>query len=68
MRLMEQQATQQEPPVGWQERIGLLAPSTWSAEVLYPDTARALTGALVLLLFAAVCAAAAVAVLRARDV
>jgi ABC-2 type transport system permease protein len=68
VRMLQQQMTQQEPGVSWQERIGLLAPSTWSAEVLYPDTTRALTGALVLLLFAVVCAAGSVAVLRTRDV
>jgi ABC-2 type transport system permease protein len=59
---------QQEATVSWQERIGLLAPSTWSAEMLYPDAGRALLGALVLLCFAVVCTAGAVGVLRARDV
>ncbi len=68
MRMLQQQATGEPSAVGWQERIGLLSPSTWSSEILYPDTARALTGAVALLLFAAVCAAGAVAVLRARDV
>jgi ABC-type transport system involved in multi-copper enzyme maturation permease subunit len=68
VRMVQQQMAEQEPSVSWQERIGLLAPSTWSAEVLYPDTTRALTGALVLLLFAVACAAGAVAVLRTRDV
>lgn len=68
MRMLREQMTHQEFPVGWQERLGLLAPSTWSSEVLYPDVSRALTGALVLLVFAVACAVGAVAVLRARDV
>jgi ABC-type transport system involved in multi-copper enzyme maturation permease subunit len=68
MRMVQQQMTEQEHAVNWQERIGLLAPSTWSAEVLYPDVRRALTGALVLFLFSLFCAAGAVGVLRTRDV
>jgi len=68
MRMVQEQMTHQELPVTWQERIGLLAPSTWSSELLYPDFTRAMTGALVLLLFALASAAAAVAVLRTRDV
>lgn len=67
MRMVQEQMTHQEAPVTWQERFGLLAPSTWSSELLYPDATRALTGALVLLLFAAASAAASVAVLRTRD-
>jgi ABC-2 type transport system permease protein len=67
MRMLQEQMTRQASPVTWQERIGLLAPSTWSSELLYPDVTRALTGALVLLLFAAASAAASVAVLRTRD-
>jgi ABC-2 type transport system permease protein len=59
---------QQESAASWQERIGLLAPSTWSAEMLYPEVGRALTGAGVLLAFAVLCTAGAVGVLRARDV
>jgi ABC-2 type transport system permease protein len=68
MRTLQEQVEHRELGVSWQERIGLLAPSTWSAEVLYPDISRALTGALVLFLFAAACAAVAVVVLRTRDV
>ena len=68
MRNLQEQLSHQPVAVGWQERVGLLAPSTWSSELLYPDAGRALTGALALLLFAAFCAAGAVAVLRARDV
>jgi ABC-2 type transport system permease protein len=68
VRMVQQQLTQQESSAGWQERIGLLAPSTWSAELLYPDVRRALTGALALLLFSLFCAAGAVGVLRTRDV
>jgi ABC-2 type transport system permease protein len=68
MRTVQEQVAHQELPVGWQERVGLLAPSTWSAEVLYPDVTRSLTGALVLVLFAVACAAASVVVLRTRDV
>jgi ABC-type transport system involved in multi-copper enzyme maturation permease subunit len=68
MRMVQDQMTHQESGVSWQERIGLLAPSTWSAELLYPDVTRALTGALVLLLFALACGAGAVAVLRTRDI
>jgi ABC-2 type transport system permease protein len=68
VRMVQEQMTHQELPVSWQERIGLFAPSTWSSELLYPDLSRALTGALVLLLFALVCAAASVTVLRARDI
>lgn len=68
MRMVQQQVSQQDQTVSWQERIGLLAPSTWSAELLYPDVRRALTGALVLFLFSLACAAGAVGVLRARDI
>jgi ABC-2 type transport system permease protein len=68
MRMLREQTAHQDLPVSWQERLGMLAPSTWSSEVLYPDVARALTGALVLLVFAVACGAGAVAVLRARDV
>ena len=64
----QEQATHEALPVSWQERVGLLAPSTWSQELLYPDVGRALTGALALLLFTLVCAASAVAVLRMRDI
>jgi ABC-2 type transport system permease protein len=67
MRMLQEQMTHQTSPVSWQERIGLLAPSTWSSELLYPDVTRALTGALVLLLFAVASAAGSVAVLRTRD-
>jgi len=58
----------QETAVSWQERLAFLAPSTWSAEVLYPDVGRALVGALALVLFAMACAGCAVVVLRARDI
>lgn len=68
MRTMQEQMTHEPAAIGWQERVGLLAPSTWSSEVLYPDAARALTGVLVLLLLAAVAAVGAVAVLRGRDI
>jgi ABC-type transport system involved in multi-copper enzyme maturation permease subunit len=68
MRMVQEQVTREPAPVGWLERVGLLAPSTWSAEVLSPDTSRALIGALALLLFSVVCAGGAVAVLRTRDV
>jgi ABC-type transport system involved in multi-copper enzyme maturation permease subunit len=67
VRMLQEQMTHQAMAVSWQERIGLLAPSTWSSELLYPDVTRALTGALVLLLFALASAAGAVAVLRTRD-
>jgi ABC-type transport system involved in multi-copper enzyme maturation permease subunit len=66
--MAQAQMTHEDTVVSWQERIGMLAPSTWSAEMLYPDVVRALTGALVLFLFFLSCSAAAVAVLRARDV
>ncbi len=68
MRLVQEQVSHQSESIGWQERVGLLAPSTWSSEVLYPDLGRALTGAVALLLFACLCSAGAVAVLRGRDV
>jgi ABC-type transport system involved in multi-copper enzyme maturation permease subunit len=68
VRMAQEQVAQKELGVSWQERIGLLAPSTWSAEVLYPDLTRALTAVLVLFLFAVACSAAAVVVLRTRDV
>jgi len=51
----------------WQERLGLLVPSTWSTEALYPDPGRALPAALILLGFAALFMTGAVAALRARD-
>ena len=68
IRMVHEQAAHQELPISWQERLAMLAPSTWSSEVLYPDLGRALTGALVLLLFAVASGAGAVAVLRARDI
>jgi|GEM_PF-2154484 len=68
MRTVQEQMTHQPAAIGWKERVGLLAPSTWSNEVLYPDLGRALTGALALLLFACLCSVGAVAVLRGRDV
>ncbi len=68
MRMVQQQMSQQEQVASWQERIGLLAPATWSAELLYPDVRRALTGAAVLFLFSLACAAGAVGVLRTRDI
>ncbi len=68
VRMGQEQMAHQPLPIGWQERVGLLAPSTWSGELLYPDPARVLTGVLGLLLFTLVCAAAGVAVLRTRDV
>jgi hypothetical protein len=68
LRMGQEQVTHEALPVSWQERIGLLAPSTWSQELLYPDARRALTGALALLLFTLLCAAGAVTVLRTRDV
>jgi ABC-type transport system involved in multi-copper enzyme maturation permease subunit len=58
---------QNQTEVSWQERIGLLAPSTWSAELLYPDPSRVLTGLLALLAFTLICTSAAVTVLRWRD-
>jgi ABC-2 type transport system permease protein len=51
----------------WQERLGLLVPSTWSTEALYPDPGRALPAGLVLLGFAVLYMAGAAAVLRSRD-
>ncbi len=68
VRMGQEQLSHEAGAVGWQERVGLLAPSTWSSEVLYPDAARALTGVVALLVFTALCALAAVAVLRSRDV
>jgi len=56
-----------ESEASWQEHLGLLVPSTWSTEALYPDAARSLPAALVLLGFALLFTAGAVATLRTRD-
>jgi len=68
VRMTQEQVTREAVSPGWQERLGLLAPSTWSAEMLYPNLGRALTGALALAVFAIVCAGFSVVVLRTRDV